>query len=130
MNETNSSSVYYDSNINAAVGTFIGYFSLEKFITMANDLLKILETKIINKQLNDFSEMKILNPEIQIWLNTKWFPKVQLFGLKYFAFVIPEDFLGKQSMEQANAYASETLGIEIQYFTSIYDAKSWLTDKY
>ncbi len=128
MKESGSTAVF-DQKTNAAIGTFIGFLSPDEFKTIANELLNILETKKIKKQLNDIKQMKVLKPEVQEWLNTVWFPKAQKAGLKYFAFVVPDDIFGKMSMDGANKNAREMFGIELQYFNTIDNAKNWLVSK-
>ncbi|HCT29183.1 MAG TPA: hypothetical protein DIW31_00250 [Bacteroidales bacterium] len=125
----NGSSAVYDMKTNAAIGTFIGFLSPEEFKAIANQLLDILESKKIKKQLNDIKLMKVLKPEVQEWLNTEWFPKAQKIGLRYFAFVVPDDIFGKMSMDGANKKAKDTFGIEIQYFNTLENAKNWLISK-
>jgi len=125
----NGSNAVYDVSTNAAIGTFIGFLSPDEFKTLANQLLNILETKKIKKQLNDVKQMKVLKPEVQEWLNTIWFPKAQKIGLRYFAFVVPDDIFGKMSMDGANKNASKVFDIEIQYFNTLENAKNWLVSK-
>lgn len=129
MSENETSNALYDIPTNAAIGTFIGFLTPDEFKTIANQLLDILEKKRIKKQLNDIKRMKVLKPEVQEWLNTVWFPKAKQVGLKYFAFVVPDDIFGKMSMDGANRNATNTFGIEIQYFNSRESAKSWLISK-
>lgn len=125
----NGSNAVYDIKTNAAIGTFIGFLSPDEFKTIANQLLNIIETKKIKKQLNDIKQMKVLKPEVQEWLNTVWFPKAQKIGLRYFAFVVPDDIFGKMSMDGANKNASKVFDIEIQYFNTLENAKNWLISK-
>lgn len=125
----NGSNAVYDVSTNAAIGTFIGFLSPDEFKTIANQLLNILEKKMIKKQLNDIKQMKVLKPEVQEWLNTVWFPKVQKIGLRYFAFVVPDDIFGKMSMDGANKNASKVFDIEILYFNTLDNAKNWLISK-
>ncbi|NVO09188.1 MAG: hypothetical protein HXX16_04425 [Bacteroidales bacterium] len=127
VNET--STALYDIETNAAIGTFVGFLSSDEFKAVANQLLNILETKNLKKQLNDVKRMKVLKPEVQEWLNTIWFPKAQKVGLRYFAFVVPDDIFGKLSMEGANKNASNAFGVEIQYFNNLDNAKNWLISK-
>ncbi len=129
MSENKTSNAVYDSRTNAAIGTFVGFLTPDEFKTIANQLLGILETKRLKKQLNDIKLMKVLKPEVQEWLNTDWFPKAQKIGLKYFAFVVPDDIFGKMSMDGANKNAQNTFGIEIQYFNNLDAAKNWLISK-
>ncbi|KAB2872429.1 MAG: hypothetical protein OIN84_08445 [Candidatus Methanoperedens sp.] len=129
MSENKTTNAVYDSRTNAAIGTFVGFLTPEEFKTVANQLLSILETKRLKKQLNDIKQMKVLKPEVQEWLNTDWFPRAQKIGLKYFAFVVPDDIFGKMSMDGANKNAQNAFGIEIQYFNNVDAAKNWLISK-
>jgi len=129
MSENKTTNAVYDSRTNAAIGTFVGFLTPEEFKTVANQLLSILETKRLKKQLNDIKQMKVLKPEVQEWLNTDWIPRAQKIGLKYFAFVVPDDIFGKMSMDGANKNAQNAFGIEIQYFNNVDAAKNWLISK-
>ena len=129
MSENKTTNAVYDSRTNAAIGTFVGFLTPEEFKTVANQLLSILETKRLKKQLNDIKQMKVLKPEVQEWLNTDWFPRAQKIGLKYFAFVVPDDIFGKMSMDGANKNAQNAFGIDIQYFNNVDAAKNWLISK-
>jgi hypothetical protein len=121
--------VVYDISTNAVICTFIGYLSPDEFKSIGNKQLDVIGTKKLKKALNDIKKMKVLKPEVQEWVNTFWFPKAQKAGLKYFAFVVPDDIFGKISMEGANKNAPNEFGIEIQYFNSIENAKNWLISK-
>jgi len=127
--DNKTTNAVYDSRTNAAIGTFVGFLTPDEFKTVANQLLGILETKRLKKQLNDIKQMKVLKPEVQEWLNTDWFPRAQKIGLKYFAFVVPDDIFGKMSMDGANKNAQNAFGMEIQYFNNLEAAKNWLISK-
>jgi len=129
MKENETSTALYDIKTNAAIGTFIGFLSPDEFKTIAIQLLNIIDAKKLKKQLNDVKRMKVLKPEVQEWLNTIWFPKAKSIGLRYFAFVVPDDIFGKLSMEGANKNATDAFGIEVQYFNSLDNAKNWLISK-
>ena len=127
--DNKTTNAVYDSRTNAAIRTFVGFLTPDEFKTVANQLLGILETKRLKKQLNDIKQMKVLKPEVQEWLNTDWFPRAQKIGLKYFAFVVPDDIFGKMSMDGANKNAQNAFGMEIQYFNNLEAAKNWLISK-
>ena len=127
--DNKATNAVYDSRTNAAIGTFVGFLTPDEFKAVANQLLGILETKRLKKQLNDIKQMKVLKPEVQEWLNTDWFPRAQKIGLKYFAFVVPDDIFGKMSMDGANKNAQNAFGMEIQYFNNLDAAKNWLISK-
>jgi hypothetical protein len=123
------SKAFYDSSCGAAIGHFQGYLNTDSFKRIAEELHGIRKNNSSSKQLNNIEQMKVLTPEIQKWLNDVWFPKAKLTGLKHFAFVIPKDVFGKVSMENANKNSAVTAGIQIQYFQSESDAKTWLKSK-
>lgn len=127
--DNKATNAVYDSRTNAAIGTFVGFLTPDEFKAVANQLISILETKRLKKQLNDIKQMKVLKPEVQEWLNTDWFPRAQKIGLKYFAFVVPDDIFGKMSMDGANKNAQNAFGMEIQYFNNVDAAKNWLISK-
>lgn len=127
--DNKATNAVYDSRTNAAIGTFVGFLTPDEFKAVANQLISILETKRLKKQLNDIKQMKVLKPEVQEWLNTDWFPRAQKIGLKYFAFVVPDDIFGKMSMDGANKNAQNAFGMEIQYFNNLEAAKNWLISK-
>lgn len=123
------SGAYYDKDTRAAIGTFSGFLTTEKFKEIAEELHDIRKKNFSSKQLNNIQDMKVLTKEVQEWLNNTWFPKAKITGLKYFAFVVPKDIFGKMSMENANKNTEITNGIEIQYFGDESTAKTWLKSK-
>lgn len=123
-----TSSAHYDENIDAVIGKYVGFLTPLEFISVANKQLHIIKTRNLIKQLNDVKKMKVLKPEIQEYLNNEWFPKAQKAGLKYLAFVVPDDVFGNVSMNTVNRNANE-FGIEIQYFNNMDNAKNWLISK-
>ena len=81
MIATEVSKAYYDPTVNAAIGVFVGYLSPDEFKVIANELLDILETKKLRKQINNVKHMKVLKQEVAVWLNEVWFPKAKKIGL-------------------------------------------------
>ena len=128
--ETNmTSKAYFDKESNAAIGEFVGFLKPDEFKSIANKLIQMLEEKDLKRQINDVKLMKVLSQDTQNWLNTDWFPRAKEAGLKFFAFVVPEDIFGKMSMKGANRKAENMLGIEIQYFSDMELAKDWVKSK-
>lgn len=123
-----TSSAVYDKETNCALLSFRGFLTSQEFIDIAEKGHTLRVTNNTNKQLNDIEDMAVLTQDIQKYLKEKWFPKAVQTGLKYFAFVVPKNVLGKMSMKGANAEADKT-GIEIQYFDNLVEAKKWLKSK-
>lgn len=123
------SKAYFDAATGAAIGEFYGFLKPDEFKDIANQLIKLLTDNRLKKQINNIKEMKVLPQETQNWLNTNWFPRAQTAGLKYFAFVVPDDVFGKMSMDGANREAEERFAMEIKYFKDMPSAKAWIKAK-
>jgi hypothetical protein len=120
---------YYDSDVQAAIGVFKGFLSTDEFKDVAKNLQKLRKENSSKKQLNNIEDMKVLSKEVREWLQGVWFPEALKTGLKYFAFVVPGDNVGKLSMKEANKEAQANPDIEIEYFNNEADAKAWLKSR-
>lgn len=123
-----TSGAVYDKATNCALLSFKGFLTTQQFIDIAEQGHTLRLQYKSNKQLNDIEDMAVLTQDIQKYLKDTWFPKAVQTGLKFFAFVVPKNVLGKMSMKGANAEADKT-GIEIQYFDNLPEAKKWLMSK-
>jgi hypothetical protein len=123
-----TSGAVYDKETTCAVLSFKGFLTTQQFIDIAEQGHTLRLSNNSKKQLNDIEDMAVLTQDIQKYLKEKWFPKAVETGLKYFAFVVPKNVLGKMSMKGANTEADKT-GIEIQYFDNLTEAKKWLMSK-
>ncbi len=126
MNESTS---FYDMEINAAIGVFKGFLSTEEFRAIAENLHKLRSENSSCRQLNNIENMKVLTKDVRDWLRDTWFPEAVKTGLKYFAFVVPNDNVGTLSMKEANKDAQSNPDIEIQYFDNYDRAREWLKSK-
>ena len=116
----NLSTAVLDTEAQCALLTFKGFLSTSQFIEIAEQAHDLRKNNGSCKQLNDIEDMSVLTQEIQQWLGTVWFPKAIETGLKFFAFVVPKNALGKMSMENANKKAdTKKTGIEIEYFDGL-----------
>lgn len=123
-----TSGAVYDKETKCALLSFKGFLTTQEFIAIAEQGHTLRKSNNSKKQLNDIEDMAVLTQDIQKYLKEKWFPKAVETGLKYFAFVVPKNVLGKMSMKGANTDADKT-GIEIQYFDNLSEAKKWLNSK-
>lgn len=123
-----TSTAVYDKEAKCSLLSFKGFLTTQEFIDIAEQGHTLRSMNNSNKQLNDIEDMAVLTQDIQKYLKEIWFPKAVATGLKYFAFVVPKNVLGKMSMKGANAEADKT-GIDIQYFDNLAAAKKWLMSK-
>ena len=120
---------YFSSELNTVVCEIEGFLNTEKFMEFGLESNELLKKHSVYKQLNNIKNMKVLTKNIQDWIDEVWFPKAKISGLKYLAFVVPNDTFGKVSMNTVNADATTKFGIGIEYFTDEEQAKQWLVSQ-
>jgi len=120
------SGVYYDKEIRAVVVAYSGFLTTVQFMEIAEELQELRIKNHSTRQLSNIEEMGVLTPEIQKWLHDVWFPKAKLAGLKHLAFVVPKSVFGKWSMTAITKDDKLVHGLDIQFFSSLEEARSWL----
>lgn len=125
----NNTEAYYDSELHAVIWKIKGFVTLNDFIKVSDETHSLRKDNKSNKQLNNISDMKVLSADVQSYIENTYFVKAIESGLKYFAFVVPDNTFGKISMEKVNMGAKEKYGIDIKYFNSEDKAKEWLNSK-
>ena len=119
----------YDSSLQVVVWQIEGFVSFEDFKIAGSQTHDLRKKHKANKQLNNIKSMKVLSKDIQDYIDGVYFKEAKESGLKYFAFVVPENTFGRLSMDAVNMEASEKYGMEIEYFDSEKLALSWLSSK-
>ncbi len=120
---------YFDDELQSVIWEINGFVSFDDFVTIAKQTHLLRSANNSNKQLNNIKNMKVLSKEIQAWIDKEYFPKAKNSGLKYFAFVVPDNTFGKLSMTTVNNNASKKYNMEIEYFDNEQLAKDWLNSK-
>jgi len=120
---------YFDKETKVVVVNFQGVPSLDEFKVQAYKGLELLKESKSNKMLNDITKLEANSLENQDWVQNVWFPEVEKIGLRYFAFLVPENIFGQVSAEQTNEKAEEKGVIEIKYFEDKGEALRWLSEK-
>ena len=125
----NNTTTIYNSDLDIVIWTISGFVNLNDFKEAANNTHQLRKKHNTSKQINDINNMKVLSNEIQEFIDKSYFPDAKNSGLKYFAFVVPENTFGKLSMENVNKGASEKYNMDIKYFNSQEKAIEWLNAK-
>ena len=120
---------YFDDELHAVIWEINGFVSFDDFVTYAKQTHSLRSINNSTKQLNNIKNMKVLSKEIQSWIDKEYFPRAKRSGLKYFAFVVPDNTFGKISMTTVNDNASKKYNMEIEYFDNEQLAKDWLNTK-
>jgi len=112
-----------DSSCKAATASFVGFLELDEHKKLGDAVLDLAINNKYNKMIIDTSELKVIRQETQKWIETDWFPRANKSGIKYMAFIVSTDVLGKMSTTKVNEKAGN---IEIQHIDSMDKAKAWL----
>ncbi|ALI99312.1 STAS/SEC14 domain-containing protein [Rufibacter tibetensis] len=111
------------------LATFEGFLKYHEFKQIAENSLALVQETGYSKILVDTSKIKVIQKESQEWINNEWFPKAVNAGVTHMAFLIPQDYFGKVSVESTNKHMAQRGDIEIQYFTDEKSARRWLRSK-
>jgi hypothetical protein len=113
-------------NLRAVLATFEGFLKSPEFKQIAEHSLVLVQETGFSKILVDTSRIKIIQQENQQWVNEEWFPRAVKAGVTHMAFLIPQDYFGKVSVESTNKRMCQRGDIDIQYFTDLKTARRWL----
>jgi hypothetical protein len=110
----------------ATTASFKGFLEFEDHKKLGNAVLDLAIKNGYSKMIIDTSELKVIRQDTQKWIETDWFPRANSSGIKYMAFIVPTDVLGKMSTTRVNEKSGN---IEIQHVDSMAKAKTWLISK-
>lgn len=120
------SNVVFDPASKAVIGTFKGFLEMAQHQEIGNSVLKEAGKSASSKLIIDTSELSVIRKETQKWIEEDWFPRAIKGGIKFMAFLVSKDVLGKMSTQTVNQKAGP---IEIQYVDSMAAAKNWIASK-
>ncbi|WP_207436280.1 STAS/SEC14 domain-containing protein [Sabulibacter ruber] len=115
-----------DTGLKAVVATYDGFLKHPEFREIAETSLALIQQSGYSKILVDTRQTRVIQQESQQWINQEWFPKAIKAGVTHMAFLTPEDFFGKVSVESTNKSAVQSGDIVINYFTNLDSARQWL----
>jgi hypothetical protein len=98
----------------------------EEFKRRCNRTLELVKETSLTKVLVDTRELKVMVQENQRWIDEVWYPDAMRAGLRYMAFIMPEDFFGKISVETSNRRVVREGVIQVHYFDEEQLARDWL----
>jgi hypothetical protein len=126
LNSNTMENVRIDHVNKAALASFKGFLEFEEHRKLGEQVLNLAINNGYSKLVIDTTELKVIRQETQKWIETEWFPKASRNGIKYMAFVISSDTLGKMSTKKVNEKAGN---IEIQHVDSLTKAVDWINSK-
>jgi hypothetical protein len=117
---------YIDQQLGALVAVFDDFMKPEEFKRRCNRTLELVKETSLTKVLVDTRELKVMVQENQRWIDEVWYPDAMRAGLRYMAFIMPEDFFGKISVETSNRRVVREGVIQVHYFDVEQLARDWL----
>lgn len=87
--------------------------------------IELIKTHNATKWLSDNRAINAHSEEDTRWINKNWLPRVIAAGWKYWALVVPDDFIARINMvEFVDSFYSQ--GVRVMVFTDINEAWQWL----
>ncbi len=99
----------------------------QNFRDVLNTGAATLEEHQASKWLSDDRGNLALPQDDTEWSKVDWFPRAIKAGWKYWALVVPEDFMARVNMKEfVDSYLDQ--GLRIEVFTEPEEALQWLTN--
>ena len=117
---------YVDQKLGILVAVFDDFMKPEEFKRRCNQTLTMVQETGITKVLVDTRGLKVMVQENQRWIDEVWYPSARQVGLRYMAFIMPEDYFGKISVETSNRRVVREGVIQVHYFDEEKLARDWL----
>lgn len=118
---------YVDQEVGILVAIFDDFMKPEEFKRRCNITLELVKETGLTKVLVDTRRLKVMVQENQRWIDAIWYPAARKAGLERMAFIMPEDFFGKISVETSNRRVVREGVIQVGYFEDEVAARQWLT---
>ncbi|MGV3589113.1 MAG: hypothetical protein ACO1OF_19060 [Adhaeribacter sp.] len=122
MTQTN----YEDQQLGALVAVFDDFMKPDEFKRRCFRTLELVKETGITKALIDTRGLKVMVQENQRWIDEVWYPEAKRVGLRHMAFLMPEDFFGRISVETSNRRVIREGIIDVHYFDEEKLAHDWL----
>lgn len=122
---TNKASLYYHKDKNLIHHRFysqLDSFHLRKILNQGVDLIHKHNS---SKWLSDNREIGPHSEEDTLWINTDWLPRAIKAGWKYWALVVPDNFIARVNMQEF-VDTFYNMGIRVMVFTEVDEAMSWI----
>lgn len=111
---------------NYVIVEYKDFLPFKRFKELSEKALSVIEEKKTNKFLAETGHMKSLEDETEKWKAEIWFPQAQEAGLKFVAFVIPNNVFGRMSLDAIKS--NKINGLVMQKFRTVDEAKEWLAN--
>jgi len=117
--------VYHDSDLNAVVMEWTGYFTTEQFKSGSEVMLAELRKQKAKKVLALIRDMVLIGMEEQKWLLSGFLPRAIENGFRVCAILTPRNYFNKVAIENINC-SIDSRQLLVNSFESEQEAKQWL----
>jgi hypothetical protein len=140
------STLYYDSSVPCSHIIWHGFASSADFRAACMRSLELMQARSLYKGISDARNLRIIGMADQQWFTEEFVPQVLSLGLSpvfYSAVVVPNDFFGRQSLDQIVEQVDDVMAkpayhdiqVRTEYFDNSDAARQWLkhideTDQY
>ncbi len=118
--------VSVDPSIRTVVAILEGFIPFPEHKKSGETILELSERNNLSKIIIDTSAMNVMQQETQKWIEEVWFPRANRSGIRFMAFITPQNLFGKSSTTKVNQRSGN---IEIAYFESMTKARAWISGK-
>lgn len=115
-----------DKDLQCVIQNWRGFASSEKYREAIHQTIDLFKTHKVDKILSNTKSFGIVKKEDTDWTNSYAMPILIERGLKYAAFIAPENVLPQMSIENFRRGSNGL--IEIQYFEEVKNAKQWMEE--
>ncbi|ERH13601.1 MAG: hypothetical protein J07HB67_02642 [halophilic archaeon J07HB67] len=118
--------VWHDDETDAVVAQMTSYTEGAAFREYMDAVADAADETRSDCVLADTREQPTLDTADQEWAATEWGPRAEASGVQKLATIVPESVLAEMSVQRV--FDESPDDIEREFFDSVADAKSWLTD--
>ena len=125
MNVINTSyfRLEYDQKEQQLVQIWTGFADSDTFIKAIDKTVDFVKENPVRTIISDTTNQKVVKPEDSNYAASK-LPVMFAAGVQAMAFVLPENIFTKMSLK---GFAEAKKSDRVEFFASVYDAKTWLS---
>lgn len=122
----------YDPSVPCITSSGDGFMLSRDFREFMENGLDLIREKIKENGklgwLIDARYMEVIDPDDSEWVVTHWNVKAYEIGLRFVAFILPENIFTLMNIEEYTEQSEENGPLVIQHFDDMESAKNWLKE--
>ena len=114
-----------DDHLKCLIQTWKGFAKSEDFRAAIHASLEVFKKEKINKIISNTKSAALVNKEDTDWVAQVITPQMVQYGLRYMAFIVPNDVFTQLSVDNFKKEANSV--VSIRYFDQLETATQWLS---